>query len=51
MTLTLNGNQDMEILEHVRKTAKSSKKIVGDLQTLKAKMYSMENSFRHVHDH
>ena len=41
----------MEILEHVKKTVVSSKKIVGGLQLLKAKMYPLENSYRHVHDH
>ena len=41
----------MEILEHVKKTAVSSKKIVSGLQSLKAKVYSLENSYRHVHDH
>ena len=50
LTITLSGDQDMQILTHVRQTAKNSKKLVGDLQNLKAKVYSLENDARHVHD-
>lgn len=50
LTLSLSGEQDMQILSHVKKTAFNSKKLVGDLQTLKARLYSLENDVRHVHN-
>lgn len=50
LTLSLSGDQEMQILSHVRKTASNSKKLVGDLQNLKAKLYSLENDARHVHN-
>lgn len=49
--MTLSGDQDMQILTHVKKTASRSKKLIGDLQNLKAKIYSLENDVRHEHDH
>ena len=48
-TLSLSGDQDMQILRQVKKTASNSKRLVGDLQTLKAKLYSLEYDTRHVH--
>ena len=50
LTLSLTGDQDMQILTQVKKTASNSKKLVGDLQNLKAKLYSLENDARHVHN-
>lgn len=50
LTMTLSGDQDMQILSQVRKTATRSKQLMGDLQNLKAKIYSLENDVRHVHD-
>ena len=35
----------MEILEKIKKTAESSKKIVVGLLSLKAKMHPLENSY------
>jgi hypothetical protein len=40
----------MQILEYVKKTSENSKKLMGDLQNLKAKIYSLENDARHVHE-
>ena len=40
----------MQILQQVKKTATNSKKLLDDLQHLKAKMYSLENDVRHVHN-
>ncbi|XP_078678168.1 coiled-coil domain-containing protein 77-like [Branchiostoma floridae x Branchiostoma belcheri] len=37
---------DMEILHNVRKTAGRSKKIVGEIKHLKAKIYGLENDLR-----
>lgn len=50
LTMGLSGDQDEEVLRAVRRTAANSKKLVGDLQTLKARIYSLENDTRHVHD-
>ncbi len=41
----------MQILSYVKKTSHNSKKLIGDLQNLKAKIYSLENDVRYVHDH
>lgn len=38
----------MEILRDVKKTAGRSKKLVGELQHLKAGIYSLENDLRHL---
>lgn len=50
LTLSLTGDQDMQILTQVKKTASNSKKLVGDLQTLKARLYSLEQEARNVHN-
>lgn len=50
LTLSLSGDQDIQILSQVKKTATRSKRLLGDLQNLKAKMYSLENDVRHVHN-
>ena len=49
--MTLSGDQDMQILGQVKKTAARSKKLIGDLQGLKGRIYSLESDVRHVHDH
>ena len=41
----------MEMLAHVKQTAITSKKLMGDLQHLKSKIYSIEKDYRHIHDH
>lgn len=51
LTLTLSGDQDMQILKYVKKTSENSKRLMGDLQNLKAKIYSLENDARHIHEH
>ena len=50
LTLSLSGDQELQILSQVKRTALNSKKLVGDLQNLKAKLYSLENDARHVHN-
>ena len=50
LTLSLTGDQDMQILTRVKKTAANSKKLVGDLQNLKAAIYSLEQDTRNVHN-
>ena len=50
LTLSLTGDQDMQILTHVKRTAANSKKLVGDLQNLKAALYSLERDTRNVHN-
>ncbi len=47
----MGGDQDSEILSYVKSTSKNAKKLIGDLQNLKAKVYSLENNVRHIHDH
>ncbi|OWF55724.1 coiled-coil domain-containing protein 77-like [Mizuhopecten yessoensis] len=39
---------DMQILRNVHATAGRSKKIVGELKNLKAKMYGIENNLKHL---
>ena len=50
LTLSLTGDQDMQILTQVKRTASNSKKLVGDLQSLKAALYSLERDARNVHN-
>ena len=50
VTLSLCGDQDMAILENVRRTAGKSKELVDDLHHIKTKVYQLEDQFRHVHD-
>ena len=50
LTLSLTGDQDMQILTQVKRTAANSKKLVGDLQNLKAAIYSLERDTRNVHN-
>lgn len=45
------AGQDSQILTYVKSTSKNAKKLIGDLQNLKAKVYSLENDVRHIHDH
>jgi coiled-coil domain-containing protein 77 len=46
--LNFGEGEDMEILKDVRKTAGQSKKVMGELQHLKASIYSLENDLRHL---
>ncbi|WAR25909.1 CCD77-like protein [Mya arenaria] len=39
---------DMQILRNIRATSGRSKKMVGELKNLKAKMYSIENDMKHL---
>lgn len=48
VTLSFGEGEDMEILKDVRKTAGQSKKVMGELQHLKASIYSLENDLRHL---
>ena len=50
LTLSLSGEKDTQILNEVKKTATRSKKLRGDLQHLKAKIYSLDNNVKHVHN-
>ena len=43
LTMTLCGDQDLQVLSQVKKTASRSKKLMGDLQHLKGKIYYLEN--------
>lgn len=44
----MGDDVDRQILKSVRGTASRSKKLVGDLHSLKAKIYAMENDIRHL---
>eukprot|EP00118_Oscarella_pearsei_P013916 m.115619 g.115619 ORF g.115619 m.115619 type:complete len:408 (+) comp37553_c0_seq2:285-1508(+) len=48
ITLNFGGNQDVEILRGIHHTAHRSKKLVGELQYLKANVYSLENRVRQL---
>jgi coiled-coil domain-containing protein 77 len=50
LTLSLSGNQDTEILSAVKRTTANTRKLLGDLQHLKTKVYGMEKKVLHVHD-
>lgn len=39
---------DMKILSNVRRTAKRTHHMMGDLKSLKSKVYSLENDLRHL---
>ncbi|XP_035521096.1 coiled-coil domain-containing protein 77 isoform X1 [Morone saxatilis] len=45
-TLNIGPNQDMAILHEVRQTNARTKKVQGELMTLKAKIYGLENELR-----
>lgn len=45
--MTVSGDNDMEILSEVKKSASRSKKLMGELQNIKFKVYSLENDARH----
>ena len=52
LTTTMSSSHyDLEMLTHVKETAVTSKKVMDDLQKLKAKLYTIEKDFRNVHDH
>ena len=46
--MTMGDAYDEEVLRNVHKTAGRSKKLVGELHNLKAKIYSLENDVRHM---
>lgn len=48
MDLKRPDDLDMQILKNVRATAGRSKKLVGELKNLKAKMYGIENDLKHL---
>ena len=49
-SLTVGGS-DIDVLKHVHTTAVTSNKLMNELQQMKSKLYSLENNYRHVHDH
>uniref|UniRef100_A0A8C6UKM3 Coiled-coil domain containing 77 n=1 Tax=Neogobius melanostomus TaxID=47308 RepID=A0A8C6UKM3_9GOBI len=46
ITLNVGPNQDLAILHEVRQTNTRTKKVQGELMTLKAKIYGLENELR-----
>ncbi|XP_037308002.2 coiled-coil domain-containing protein 77 [Pungitius pungitius] len=46
VTLNIGPNQDLAILHEVRQTSGRTKKVQGELITLKAKIYGLENQLR-----
>ena len=48
--MALSGDHDMQILNEVKKTASRSKKLIGQVQNIKSKVYSLENDIRHVNN-
>lgn len=46
VTLNVGPNQDLAILNEVRQTNTRTKKVQGELMTLKAKIYGLENELR-----
>ncbi|XP_055011451.1 coiled-coil domain-containing protein 77 isoform X2 [Boleophthalmus pectinirostris] len=46
VTLNVGPNQDLAILHEVRQTNSRTKKVQGELMTLKAKIYGLENELR-----
>ncbi|CAL1595553.1 unnamed protein product [Knipowitschia caucasica] len=46
VTLNVGPNQDLAILHEVRQTNARTKKVQGELMTLKAKIYGLENDLR-----
>lgn len=46
VTLNVGPNQDLAILHEVRQTNTRTKKVQGELMTLKAKIYGLENELR-----
>ncbi|XP_058942832.1 coiled-coil domain-containing protein 77 [Pocillopora verrucosa] len=48
VTVSMGDDYDEQVLKNVRKTAGRSKKLVGELHNLKAKIYSLENDIRHM---
>lgn len=46
VTLDIRPNQDLAILHEVRQTNGRTKKVQGELMTLKAKIYGLENQLR-----
>ena len=48
VTVNMGDDYDEQVLRNVRHTAGRSKKLVGELHNLKAKIYSLENDVRHM---
>ena len=47
--MSLSGaDHDMQILNEVKKKASRSKKLMGQVQNMKSKVYSLENDIRRV---
>ncbi|KAF3689032.1 Coiled-coil domain-containing protein 77 [Channa argus] len=46
VTLNVRPNQDLAVLHEVRQTNARTKKVQGELMTLKAKIYGLENELR-----
>ncbi|XP_030628659.1 coiled-coil domain-containing protein 77 [Chanos chanos] len=47
VTLNVGPDQDLAILHEVRQTNAHTKKVLGELKTLKAKIYGLENELRY----
>lgn len=51
LTVNFNGDQDVQILSQVKKSAVKSKKLMDNLQNMKSKMYSLEEDMRNICNH
>jgi coiled-coil domain-containing protein 77 len=52
VTSCISGaSNDLDIMAYVKKTAATSNKIMGNLQNMKGKLYTIEKDFRNVHNH
>ena len=50
LTLSMSGAQDTEVLSAVKKTTANTRRLLGDLQHLKTKVYGMEKKVLTVHN-
>ncbi|XP_070558268.1 coiled-coil domain-containing protein 77-like [Ptychodera flava] len=48
VTVGIGEGDDIAILQDIKRTARRSKKMQGELQNLKAKIYGIENDLRHL---
>ena len=46
VTLAEQDNPDVAVLKHVKMTAQRSKKLLGDINNVKSKLYNVENHLR-----
>ena len=46
VTLAEKENPDIHVLKHVKSTAQRSKKLLGEINTVKSRLYSVENNMR-----